>query len=238
MKIALIGYGKMGHEIEAIANERNHQVVLTIDKENPHDLSPEKLKLADVAIEFTSPHTAFSNVSACLKAGIPVISGSTGWGNQMAEAEELCLKLNGGFFYASNYSVGVNIFFRINKLLATLMAKTPGYDLNIEETHHTQKLDAPSGTAITIAEGIASELPIKKGWTMNPDEKQEKILIKAFREGSVPGTHSVIYESEVDKITFTHEAKSRKGLAIGAVLAAEFMVGKKGIFGMNDLIKL
>ena len=238
MKIALIGYGKMGHEIEAIANERNHQVVLTIDKDNPQDISPEKLRLADVALEFTSPHTAFANVIACFNAGIPVVSGSTGWGNQVPEAEELCRKANGGFFYATNFSVGVNIFFRVNKLLASLMAKTPGYSLEVEEIHHTQKLDAPSGTAITLTEVIASELTSKNGWTMNPDEKQEKILIKALREGSVPGKHSVFYESGVDKITLTHEAKNRKGLALGALLAAEFMVGKKGVYGMNDLIKL
>ena len=238
MKIALIGYGKMGHEIEAIAKERNHQVVLTIDKDNPQDLSPEKLRMADVAIEFTSPHTAFNNVTACFNAGVPVVSGSTGWIDQMREAEELCRKTNGGFFYASNYSVGVNIFFRVNQLLASLMGKAPGYSLEVEETHHTQKLDAPSGTAITLAEVIAAEIPSKEGWTMNPEEKQKSILIKAFREGSVPGTHSVFYESEVDKITFTHEAKNRKGLATGAILAAEFMVGKKGVFGMNDLLKL
>ena len=238
MKIALIGYGKMGHEIEAIAKERNHQVVLTIDKDNPQDLSPEKLSMADVAIEFTSPHTAFTNVTACFNAGVPVVSGSTGWISQMQEAEELCRKANGGFFYASNYSVGVNIFFRVNKLLASLMAKAPDYTLEVEETHHTQKLDAPSGTAITLAEVIATEMPTKEGWTMDSEEKQAKILIKAFREGSVPGTHSVFYESGVDKITFTHEAKNRKGLAMGAILAAEFMVGKKGVFGMNDLLKL
>lgn len=238
MKIALIGYGKMGHEIETIAKERNHQVVLTIDKDNPQDLSPEKLSLADVAIEFTSPHTAFANVTACFKAGVPVVSGSTGWGNQLPEAEAICQKSNGGFFYASNYSVGVNIFFRVNKLLASLMAKTPGYSLEVEEIHHTQKLDAPSGTAITLADVIASEFPEKSGWTMNPSDKADHILIKARREGNVPGTHTVTYASEVDEITFTHEAKNRKGLALGAILAAEFMVGKKGIFGMNDLLKL
>jgi len=238
MKIALIGYGKMGHEIETIAKERNHQVVLTIDKDNPQDLSPEKLSLADVAIEFTSPHTAFSNVTACFKAGVPVVSGSTGWVNQLPEAEAICRKSNGGFFYASNYSVGVNIFYRVNKLLASLMAKTPGYSLEVEEIHHTQKLDAPSGTAITLADVIASEFPEKSGWTMDPGDKADHILIKARREGNVPGTHTVSYASEVDEITFTHQAKNRKGLALGAILAAEFMVGKKGIFGMNDLLKL
>lgn len=238
MKIALIGYGKMGHEIETIAKERNHQVVLTIDKDNPQDLSPEKLRLADVAIEFTSPHTAFQNVTACFNAGVPVVSGSTGWVNQLQEAEDICKKSNGGFFYASNYSVGVNIFFRVNKLLASLMAKTPGYSLEVEEIHHTQKLDAPSGTAITLADVIASEFRNKSGWTMDPKEKADRILIKARREGNVPGTHTVSYASEVDEITFTHEAKNRKGLALGAILAAEFMVGKKGVFGMNDLLKL
>jgi len=237
MNIALIGYGKMGHEIEAIAKERNHRVVLTIDKENPQDLTREKLSQADVAIEFTSPHTAFANVTTCFKAGIPVVSGSTGWMDQLQEAEELCRKSNGAFFYASNYSVGVNIFFRVNKLLASLMAKTTDYSIEIEEIHHVQKLDAPSGTAITLAEIIAAETPGKKGWSMNPAEKEDHVFIKAVREGSVPGTHTVTYTSEVDEINFTHAAKSRKGLALGAILAAEFMVGKKGIYGMQDLLK-
>ena len=238
MKIALIGYGKMGHEIETLAKERNHQVVLTIDKENPQDLTSEMLARADVAIEFTSPHTAFTNVSACFKAGIPVVSGSTGWMDQLHEAEALCKKSNGGLFYASNYSIGVNIFFRVNKLLATLMAKTPGYNLEIKEIHHIHKLDAPSGTAITLAEVIAAEIPEKSGWSMNPAEKEDHVFIKSVREGEVPGTHSVTYTSQVDEITFTHAAKNRKGLALGAVLAAEFMVGKKGVFGMNDLLNL
>ncbi|SDC75842.1 4-hydroxy-tetrahydrodipicolinate reductase [Williamwhitmania taraxaci] len=238
MKIALIGYGKMGREIEAIAMERNHQVVLTIDKENFRDLTTEKLSQADVAIEFTSPHTAFTNVSACFKAGVPVVSGSTGWMEQLSEAEDLCKKMNAGFFYASNYSVGVNIYLRVNKLLASIMAKTPGYSLEIEETHHIQKLDAPSGTAITLADVIAAELPEKIGWTMNPAEKDDHVFIKSVREGNVPGVHSVSYSSNVDEITFTHAAKNRKGLALGAILAAEFMVGRKGIYGMNDLLNL
>ena len=238
MKLALIGYGKMGHELEAIAKERNHEVVLIIDQDNLADLTAEKLSSVDVALEFTSPKSAFQNVLICIEAGKPIVSGSTGWGERFHEAAELCKRRGGALFYSSNYSIGVNIFFKVNQLLASLMGKTQGYSVAVEEVHHTQKLDAPSGTAITLAELMAKELPGMKGWVLAPEKLDNKISITARREGSVPGTHSVTYSSDVDEITFTHAAKSRKGFALGAVLAAEFLKDRKGVFGMNDLLKL
>ncbi len=238
MKLALIGYGKMGREIEAIARERHHEVALIIDQDNLHDLTPEKLASVDVAIEFTAPKSAFNNVISCLNAGKPIVSGSTGWGDRFPEAAELCRRLEGTLFYSSNYSIGVNIFFRVNQLLASLMGKAQGYSVAVEEIHHTQKLDAPSGTAITLTQLMAQELPNMNGWVLAPEKAANKIPITARREGSVPGTHSVVYTSEVDEITFTHAAKNRKGFALGAILAAEFVKDKKGVFGMNDLLKL
>lgn len=237
MKIALIGYGKMGHEVEIVALNRNHQVVLKIDKDNENDLILQNLKKVDVAIEFSTPTTAFQNVRKCLESSIPVVVGTTGWFDKLDEAKLVADNCNTALFHASNYSIGVNMFFRLNKVLADYVNNVKGYSLSITETHHTQKLDAPSGTAITMAQLIVESIDELKGWTLLPDKCNGKIPIEAIREGDVPGTHTVTFNSEQDEILLTHRAKSRKGFAIGAVLAAEFLVGKKGFFTMEDLLK-
>ena len=238
MKIALIGYGKMGKEIEKIALDRGHEIVLKIDITNPEDLNIENLKKADVAIEFTIPASATANYKLCFEAGIPVVSGTTGWLEKQAEVHQLCKDLNGTFFYSSNYSLGVNIFFALNKKLAELMANHSEYSVEMKEIHHTQKLDAPSGTAITLAEGIIENMPVKKLWVNHTTGLSDEIGIISEREGQVPGTHIINYDSEVDYIEISHCAKNRKGLAFGAVLAAEYSFGKKGILTMNDLLNL
>ncbi len=238
MNIALIGYGKMGKEIEAIAKERGHNVTLIIDINNRQELTAENLKKCDVAIEFTSPETAVDNLKACFAAGIPVVCGSTGWLEKIEEVKRDCMEKNSGFFYASNYSVGVNIFFKINKMLASMINATDGYSPSMEEVHHTEKKDAPSGTAITLAEVIMSEINSLKKWVNKAAEAVGELPIVSVREANVPGTHTVRYESDVDYITLSHVAKSRKGFALGAVLAGEFMKGKKGCYGMDDLLKL
>jgi len=238
MKIALIGYGKMGKEIEKTALDRGHEIVLKIDITNPEDLNLANLKRADVAIEFTTPATATANYKLCFEAGVPVVSGTTGWLEKQAEVHQLCKDLNGTFFYSSNYSLGVNIFFALNKKLAELMANHSEYTVEMKEIHHTQKLDAPSGTAITLAEGIIENIPEKKAWVNHTTTVTSELGIISEREGQVPGTHIINYDSEVDYIEITHCAKNRKGLAFGAVLAAEYSFGKKGILNMNDLLNI
>lgn len=238
MKIALIGYGKMGKEIEKIALDRGHEVVLKIDVTNPEDLTIANLQKADVAIEFTIPSSAIANYQLCFEAGIPVVSGTTGWLEKLPEVHQLCSAKSGTFFYASNFSLGVNIFFALNKKLAELMANRPEYTVEMKEIHHTQKLDAPSGTAITLAEGILANLPEKTSWVNQSTEKANELGIVSVREGQVPGTHIINYDSEVDYIEITHCAKSRKGFAFGAVLAAEYSFGKKGILSMNEMLNL
>jgi 4-hydroxy-tetrahydrodipicolinate reductase len=238
MKIALIGYGKMGKEIEQVAVGRGHTVVLTIDINNPEDLNSENLSKADVAIEFTSPDTAVPNYLKCFAAGVPVVSGSTGWLEQRPEVEQACTDRNGCFFYASNFSLGMNIFFELNKHLAQIMKDFPQYYVAMTEVHHTQKLDAPSGTAITLAEDILAINQSKTNWTIQEPSSDNELYIKPIREGLVPGIHTIKYNSEVDYIEMTHSAYNRKGLALGAVIAAEFCVGKKGILSMADLLKL
>jgi 4-hydroxy-tetrahydrodipicolinate reductase len=238
MKIALIGYGKMGKEIERIALRRGHEIALIIDINNQHDLTVENLKKADVAIEFTIPSSAIENYKQCFEAGIPVVSGTTGWLDKKEEVYSLCKSKNGTFLYASNFSVGVNILFSINEKLAQLMGPRDEYKVEIKEIHHTQKLDAPSGTAITLAEDIIKNIPAKTKWVNEKTEKDDEVEIISGREGQVPGYHAVKYESDVDTIEIIHNAKSRAGLALGAVLAAEFSFGKKGILGMNDLLNL
>ena len=228
----------MGKEIEKIALDRGHQIVLKIDITNPEDLTIANLQKADVAIEFTTPASATANYKLCFEAGIPIVSGTTGWLEHLPEVHQLCNEMNGTFFYASNYSLGVNIFFALNKKLAELMAGHSEYTVELKEIHHTQKLDAPSGTAITLAEGILENIPQKKSWVNHPTIKVDELGIISEREGQVPGTHIVNYDSEVDFIEITHCAKSRKGLAFGAVLAAEYSFGKKGILSMNDLLNL
>ena len=238
MKIALIGYGKMGKEIEQIAISRGYSVVLKIDVDNQQDLTVENLSPADVAIEFTTPATAVNNYRICFESGVPVVSGTTGWLDQKSMIENECTTKNGCFFYASNFSLGMNLFFELNKILARMMKPFPQYDVAITEIHHTQKLDAPSGTAITLAEGILAENGSKKSWTIEQPKNNEELHILPVRKDPYPGLHTVKYDSEVDFIEITHNAYNRKGLALGAVLAAEFCMGKKGVFTMSDLLKL
>lgn len=238
MKIALIGYGKMGKEIEQISIRRGHSVILTIDVTNPEDLTVENLSKADVAIEFTTPGTAVNNYLKCFEAGIPVVSGTTGWLAQKEFVERSCREKDGCFFYSSNYSLGVNIFFELNRHLARMMKGFPQYDVTMTEIHHTQKLDAPSGTAITLAEDILGEIDSKTKWTIEEPKSEGELYIKPLREGTVPGVHIIKYDSEDDFIEITHSAYSRKGLALGAVLAAEFCAGRKGIYSMKDILKL
>ena len=238
MKIAPIGYGKMGKEIEKIALDRGHEIVLKIDITNPEDLNIDNLKQADVAIEFTIPTSATANYKLCFEAEIPVVSGTTGWLEKLTEVHQQCKQLNGTFFHTTNFSMGVNIFFALNKKLAQLMANHSEYTVEMKEIHHTQKLDAPSGTAITLAEGIIENIPAKNSWVNHSTEVANEIGIISEREGQVPGTHIINYDSEVDYIEITHCAKNRKGLAFGAVLAAEYSFGKKGILSMNDLLNL
>lgn len=237
MKIALIGYGKMGKEIEQILIARGHTIPLIIDLNNTNDLDAAHLQKVDVAIEFTTPSTAYGNVVKCLEEGVPVVCGTTAWLDKLPEVKQLCKEKNGAFFYASNYSIGVNIFFEINRRLAQLMNRFGEYDVTIEETHHTQKKDAPSGTAVTLAEGVLENLDRKQKWVCGTTTVPEELEVVAIRRSVVPGTHTVTYESDVDALSITHMAKSRRGFALGAVLAAEFLHGKTGIFSMKDLMQ-
>jgi len=237
MNIALIGYGRMGKEIEKIAQERKHKIVLKIDVNNKDEFTMDNLRKADVAIEFSIPETAYSNIVKCLDSDVPVISGTTGWLSKIELIKERCHQENKSFFYASNYSIGVNIFFKINKLLASIMNNQNQYNVDIEEIHHTKKLDAPSGTAITIAEGLLQELERKTQWDKEKEKSKDSIAIKSIRKGDVPGIHKVKYESAFDEIEIIHKAKSRKGFALGAVLAAEYIYGKTGFHTMNDMLE-
>ncbi len=230
MKIALLGYGKMGQTIERIAVERGHQIVLKKDEFNTY----EGLSDADVAIDFSIPAVAVSNISNSFNANVPVISGTTGWLEHYDEMVALCTEKNGGFISSSNFSLGVNLFFGLNEYLAKMMSKFDSYSVEMEEIHHTQKLDAPSGTAISLAKGVI-ENSAYTNWTMEkPDSNQ--ILIEAKRIGDVPGTHTVTYNSAVDSIEIKHTAHNREGFALGAVIAAEWIVGKKGVFTMKDVL--
>ncbi|MBK5721090.1 4-hydroxy-tetrahydrodipicolinate reductase [Dysgonomonas sp. Marseille-P4677] len=236
MNIALIGYGKMGHEIEKIAISRGHNIVSIIDVNNPEDFESAAFKSADVAIEFSTPDSAINNYRRSFAANVPVVAGTTGWLDHMDEVKKACAEEGKTFFYASNYSLGVNIFFTLNRYLAKIMNNYPSYDIRMEETHHIHKLDAPSGTAITLAEGIIENVERKENWNLETEEKESDIAIHCIREGEVPGIHEIIYESEVDTISIKHDSKNRKGLALGAVLAAEFTNGKKGFLGMKDML--
>ena len=235
MKIALIGYGKMGKTIEQIALQRGHHIVSIIDINNTADFDSEAFRSADVAIEFTTPATALGNYMRCFEANVPVVSGTTGWLSHLDEVKAKCEQEGKTFFYASNFSVGVNIFFALNRYLAKIMNGFPAYDVRMTEVHHIHKLDAPSGTAITLAEGILDNVERKERWTLETAEQPTDLPIHAIREGEVPGIHEIIYESEADTISIKHDAKSRAGFALGAVIAAEFTAGKKGFLGMNDL---
>ena len=237
MKAAIIGYGKMGREIERILRERGDEVALIVDADNRQDLDAAHLAGIDVALEFTTPATAYDNIRTCLECGVAVVSGTTGWTDRLGELQALCRERHGAFFYASNYCLGVNLMFRLNRRLARMMERFDAYDVRIEEIHHTQKKDAPSGTAITLAEGIISEIGRKTGWVNEPSDDLSQIVVTSLREGAVPGTHTVTYESDDDRIELKHTIKNRRTLALGAVVAAEFLCGKKGVYTMDDLLK-
>ncbi|TAK46579.1 MAG: 4-hydroxy-tetrahydrodipicolinate reductase [Saprospiraceae bacterium] len=242
MKIALIGFGKMGKAIERLALRKSHNIVLKIDLENKEELTTGNLQGADVAIEFSRPEVAFGNIAACLNAGVPVVSGTTGWLSQLGEAKELCHKTGGAFLHASNFSIGVNIFFALSRQLAAMMELQNQYDVAMEEIHHTQKLDAPSGTAITLAEGILRQLSRKKKWVCVEGEGGKaapvpgELVITSKRIDQVAGTHIIRWDSAVDSIEIRHSAHSREGFAAGALAAAAWLVGKKGCFEMKDML--
>lgn len=240
MKVGLIGYGKMGKAIERIALERGHTIAYKVDLKNP--ISQQDLREADVAIEFTQPELAVPHIHACLASKIPVVVGTTAWQEKLPEVKEAVAAAQGSLLYASNFSVGVNILFQINERLAQLMANQPEYAASIEEIHHTQKLDAPSGTAVTIAEGILENHPGYRSWVSalneTPKTLEGELPIKALREPDVPGTHTIEYSSTIDTITLTHVAHSRDGFALGAVIAAEFLHGKTGVYTMRDVLAL
>jgi 4-hydroxy-tetrahydrodipicolinate reductase len=236
MNIALIGYGRMGHEIEEAVITRGHIVSLKVDKDNTDDICREKMAGVDVAIEFSTPETAFGNISKCLSLKIPVVSGTTGWLTDYDKAAEQCRINNTSFIHSTNFSIGVNLLFRLNAELAKQMARYNEYDVAIEEIHHTRKLDAPSGTAISLAEGITKQHSKYKGWCFEKDNSDNMIPVRSVREGSIPGTHIVMWDSDVDTLSLKHEARNRKGLALGAVLAAEFISTRKGVFIMDDVL--
>ncbi|WP_423149027.1 4-hydroxy-tetrahydrodipicolinate reductase [Rubrolithibacter danxiaensis] len=242
MNIALLGYGKMGRIIERFALDRGHEIVLKIDAFTLDQLTTENLQKADVAIDFSTPDSALSNIEACFAAQVPVVVGTTGWYDHITEVKAKCEESNNALLYASNFSVGVNVFFFVNKVLAKLMNRYPQYDVQVEEIHHTQKLDSPSGTAITIGEGILEKIERKTEWVNDLAgegedviPKPEQLLIESHRIEDVPGTHTVIYSSEVDEIEFKHKAHNRAGFALGAVLAAEWLKDKKGFYSVADM---
>ena len=235
MRVAIIGYGKMGHEIEQVLLSRGHSVALIIDQDNAHDLCAEKLAGVDVAIEFTTPATAYTNVRTCIECDTPVVSGTTGWHDKLEELQALCRERGSSMIWSSNYSLGVNITFRLNRYLAELMNRFDAYNVAIEEIHHTQKKDAPSGTAISLANDILERVERKQKWVNEPTEESDAIEITSLREGTVPGTHTVTYLSEDDKIEIKHTLFSRRALALGAVVAAEFVATRKGVFTIDDL---
>mgnify|MGYP000852597574 CR=1 FL=1 len=235
MKVALVGYGKMGKEIEQILQDRNHEVVARIQKENSADIQDLNSR-CDLAIEFSTPEAVFSNFKTLLEQNIPIVTGTTGWYEHFDELKEIVSRNKGSFFYATNFSLGVNLFFELNRKLASMMKNYPAYRVSMDETHHTQKLDAPSGTAISLAEGILQENPKLNTWELGK-ALDNQIQIDAHRIEGVPGTHEVHYRSTIDDIDIKHTAHSRKGFAMGAVLAAEFLQSKKGIYSMSDLLK-
>nr|WP_294897074.1 4-hydroxy-tetrahydrodipicolinate reductase [uncultured Pedobacter sp.] len=242
MKLALLGYGKMGKMIESIALDRNHEIVLIIDQNNAHELTAENLQKADVAIEFSTPDTVLNNIQTCIAAGVPLVVGTTGWYGHLQKVKDDCIAANSAVMYGSNFSVGVNIFFKFNQQLAKMMNNfADQYDVAIEEIHHIHKLDSPSGTAITIAEDVISEFKDKTEWVdVKADDavtnhKPEHLIIASYREGEVPGTHAVIYDSDVDRIEFKHVAHGRQGFALGAVIAAEWLKGKTGFYSVKEM---
>lgn len=238
MRIALLGYGKMGKEIEQIALQRGHSISLKVDVTNASSFSSKDLASTDAAIEFTTPQSAVNDIYACFEANVPVVVGTTGWLERLEEVRKKCTEKKQGLFYASNFSIGVNIFFKVNSYLARIMDRYEDYDVSLEEIHHIHKLDSPSGTGLSLATQVLEQVKRKKNWVNKAPEKKEELAILSKREGEVPGTHIVSYDSAVDKIEIAHIAHNRKGFALGAVLAAEFMAGKTGVYGMDDLLKL
>ncbi|MBB5648741.1 4-hydroxy-tetrahydrodipicolinate reductase [Pedobacter cryoconitis] len=245
MNIALIGYGKMGQIIERFAIERGHEVVLKIGIDNLADLTVSNLRKADVAIDFSTPDAAINNIYTCFDANVPIVVGTTGWYGQLQEIKDECLRRNNTLLYGSNFSIGVNLFFHINEVLAKVMNNYPVYEVQVEEIHHTQKLDSPSGTAMTLAEGIIENMDRKSEWVNELDGnpaidvlKQEQVLIASQRIENIPGTHTVIYSSEVDEIELKHTAHSRAGFALGAVVAAEWLQNKQGFYNISDIFNL
>jgi 4-hydroxy-tetrahydrodipicolinate reductase len=237
MKIVLLGYGKMGRAIEEIALQKGHEIVCKVGIENLEDRTAENIKKGDVAIEFSSPDSAYENVKLCVENGLPVVCGSTGWLDKFEEIKKLAEEKQGGLLYASNFSIGVNIFFALNNKLAELMATHKEYEVDLKEIHHTQKLDAPSGTAITLAQQVLNNIERKKKWVNEPSKKEDELVIISERTDPAPGTHIINYHSDIDDICITHTAHSRKGFASGAVLAAEFLAQKKvGIYSMKDVL--
>lgn len=236
MKIALIGYGKMGKEIEQLALDRQHQIVLKIDPKTEDSF--EQLKQADVAIEFSSPTSAVPNIEQCLMQQVPVVVGTTAWYDQWEQIKQLCEEKDGSLLAATNFSVGVNLFFELNRQLAQVMRNQTDYQAQIDETHHLEKLDHPSGTAITLAEGLIANHEQYNAWINEPSKKAEVLPILSHREAGVPGTHQIKYSSAIDEISIEHKAKNRKGFALGAVMAAEYIANKKGIFTMKDVLNL
>lgn len=235
MNIALIGYGKMGKEIEKIALKRNHTIVLKVDMDNKDTVTAADFKKADVAIEFTTPHTVLDNIKKCFDADVPIVVGTTGWYENFDKVKLEALKGNKTLFYATNYSLGVNLFFKVNKYLAELMNKYPDYEVSMEEIHHIHKLDKPSGTAITLAEQVITKLDRKTKWSID-SKTVDTLFIEDKREGEVPGTHIIKYHSPIDDIEIMHKAHNRQGFALGSVIAAEFIKGKKGVFNMEDIV--
>ena len=238
MKIALFGYGKMGKEIEQIALQRGHEIALKIDLNNAETFSKDDFKKCDAAIEFSTPATVIANMNKCFDAGVPVVVGTTGWYDKIDDVEVMCLDKNGCLFWASNFSVGVNVFFKVNEYLAKMMNNYPEYKISIEEIHHIHKLDSPSGTGISLANQVIQNIPKKTKWVNAETKKENELEIISKRENEVPGTHTVKYLSAIDDIEIMHKAHNRKGFALGAILAAEFVKGKKGVYGMNDLLEL
>jgi 4-hydroxy-tetrahydrodipicolinate reductase len=238
MKIALIGYGKMGKAIESVAMAQGHEIILRIDASNPEGWQAPEMKQAEVAIEFTAPESAPHHLVKCFELGVPVVCGTTGWLNQWEDVVSRCRALGGSFLYASNFSVGVNLFFELNKQLARLMAPHDEYKLSLEEIHHTEKKDAPSGTAITLAEQLIANNSAKKNWVNQPTTHPDELEIISKRIDKVPGTHKIVYQSDIDSIEITHTAHNRIGFAIGAVMAAKFLKGKTGIYTMQDVLGL
>jgi len=240
MNIALLGYGKMGKTIEAVVNEENEgdEIVLKVDVDNMNDLTIEQLSKADVAIEFSTPKSAYDNIMKCFEANVPVVCGTTGWTDRLDEVRQICEKQQKAFFYASNFSIGVNMFFELNRQLARLMKSQPQYEVAIHEVHHTEKLDKPSGTAITLANDLLEQMDRKTKWVNSSSENETNLSVISYREEDVPGIHIINYESEFDGIEIKHTAHSRKGFATGAVHAAAWLVGKQGFFRMKDMLRL